>query len=482
MKKLLVLAMCGLITLNTVACGNNSKIIDQYDLLSKEEPITLTFWHYYAGAALETLTKNAKEFNETIGAQYGVTVEVISKPSIGDLEIELSESAQGVVYADEMPSMFLAYGDKILELQNLGVVSDMNSFFSEEDKEFLIEEFMEYGVINDEQAMLPVVKSTEVLYLNDTNFQKFTDVTKYSYEDLLTWEGLIEVAKSYYEYTDAMTPDIKNDGKAFFGMDSINNFITVSSVQKGVDMFDAENGKSNIDETILKEIFDYYMEAYALGYMDRIAKHGTDDIRSGDLLALIGSSAGFVYMPDWIETDGEKEEIEWKASEYPYFEDATPRVVSQGAGIGVSNISQQQQQASALFLNYFWKDNITFAIESAYVPVTKVFLEMDQETKNAMYDEYKINDKEIEVYEIVSNQIRDGLLYQSAPFEGSYIVRTEIGYLFEEFANKLRLKADEMIKDGTNRLDAINHLDLDGEFIEFMSKLNITLENKGVDQ
>lgn len=482
MKKILVTALCTMLAITSIGCGNKKEVDDQYNLLSKDEPITVTLWHYYAGSALETLTKNTDKFNETIGDEYGVKVQIVSKPSIGDLEIELSESAQGVVYAGEMPSMFLAYADKILELQELDVISDMNLFFSDEDKSLLIDDFLDYGVINDEQVMLPVVKSTEVLYLNDTYFNEFSEIAGYSYEDLLTWEGLLEVSKSYYDYTDGLTPNLENDGKAFFGMDSINNFITVSSMQKGQDIFDYENGKANLDETALREIFDYYMEAWAFCYMDGAAKYRTDDIRSGDLLAFIGSSAGFVYMPDWIEVDGDKEDIIWSVSQYPFYKEADHRVVSQGAGIAVSKISDQQQQACALFLNYFWEDNISFAIESAYVPVTKEFLEMDDDTKSTMYDKHELDESSVEVYELVAEQIEEGMLYQSMPFEGSYTVRTEIGYSFENTANDLREKANQYLMNGMSREEALKALDLEAEFLKMMDALNVTLESKGVNK
>ncbi len=482
MKKILVTALCTMLAITSVGCGNKTVADDQYDLLSKEEPITVTLWHYYAGSALETLAKNTDEFNETIGAEYGVKVQIVSKASIGDLEIELTESAQGVVYADEMPSMFLAYADKILELQELDVISDMNLFFSDEDKDLLIDDFMDYGVINDEQVMLPVVKSTEVLYLNETNFNEFAQESGYSQDDLLTWEGLLDVSKSYYEYTDAQTPDVDNDGKAFFGMDSINNFITVSSMQKGQDMFDADNGKANLDEAALREIFDYYMEAWAFGYLDGVAKYRTDDIRSGDLLAFIGSSAGFVYMPDWIEINGDKEDIQWSTSQYPYFKGSDHRVISQGAGIAVSKISEQQQQACALFLNYFWEDNTSFAIESAYVPVTKEFLEMDNDTKTAMFEKYDLQDNEVAVYDLVADQIEEGMLYQSMPFDGSYTVRTEIGYAFDNAATELREKVNSLLESGMSREEALDAMDLDLAFSTMMNALHVTLESKGVNK
>lgn len=479
MKKIAVSLILALSAITIVGCSSNSTS-EQYNLLSVDEPITVTLWHYYAGSALETLTKITDDFNQGIGAENGVKVQIVSKPSISDLEIELSESAQGVVYADEMPSMFLAYADKILELQEQGVISDMNQFFTEEDKDFLIEDFLHSGIINEEQVMMPVVKSTELMYLNDTTWNEFSNVYGYTYEDISTWDGILEVSKTYYDYTDELTPNIDNDGKAFFGMDSINNFIIVSSMQKNVDMFDAVNGKANIDEDVVREIFDFYMESWGMGYMDSIAKYRTDDIRSGNLMSFIGSSAGFVYMPEWMEVNGTKQDIQWKAIQYPYYNGGEHKVVSQGAGIAVSKISDQQQQACALFLNYFWEDNISFAIESAYVPVTNEFLNMSVDERNEKFDEQEFDEEIIRAYDLVSEQIENGMLYQSNPFYGSYIIRTEIGYSFEKTATNIRQIVLDKTKNGMSRQEAFNDIDLEKYYDEMMELFYKTLDSKGV--
>lgn len=453
---------------------------EQYSLLSKEDPIEVTLWHYYAGAAQENLNAIVADFNATVGAEQGVKVTNVSKPNIASLEIELNEAAQGVVYADAMPAMFLAYADKILELQDLGVISDMNEFFSEEDKEFLIEDFMISGLINDEQVMLPVVKSTEVMYINDTLWQEFATEAGFDDSNLKTFEGLYEVSKAYYEYTDAQTPNIANDGKAFFGMDSFSNFISVSSMQLGEDLYDADKGSANINEEVFRKFFDYYMEGYSLGYINNIASYRTDDIRAGDILAFLGSSAGFVYMPDWIEQNGDAVDIEWKALSYPYYEEGTPYVISQGAGIAVSKISEQQQQACALFLNFFWEDNVGFAIDSAYVPVTTEFLYSSDAEKTAIFNEYGLEENEISVYEIVLDQIGEGHLYQSMPFDGSYTVRTEITSAFEQTAGNIREVVREKISSGSSHDTVYDEIDMGLYFEMTMSSLYEVLSGKGV--
>lgn len=499
MRKFKILMITAMIALMQVGCSSDTQTTtntqtqndtqqtatqkddeQQYSQLSQDDPIEVTLWHYYAGSAASKLTEIVDEFNNSIGEEYGVTIVNVAKTSISELEIELTESAQGVVYADAMPSMFLAYADKVLELQELGVISDMNDFFTEEDKAFLINDFMVSGNINGEQTVLPVVKSTELLYMNKTSWDKFAGEFGFVDEDLATWEGLMDVSRVYYEYTDGLTPNTPNDGKAFFGMDSLNNFIAVSNMQHGVDIYDAENAQANIDLDVMKKVFDYYMEAVAMGYCDSIGKYRTDDIRAGDILCFIGSSAGYVYMPEWIEVDGQAQEIEWESLQYPYFEDENLVVVSQGAGIAVSKISQQQQQACALFLNFFWEDNIDFALDSAYTPVTTGFIESTDEEKSKIYSERNFEENVIKTYELIIEQIEGGHLYQSMPFEGSYTIRTELGNIFEQTSLNIRDMVNGKISSGVSRKEVMSTINLDEQLNNMIESFFITIENKGV--
>ena len=69
---------------------------------------------------------------------------------------------------------------------------------------------------NGEMKLFPVAKSTEVLVLNETDWNSFAQETGASKESLATMEGLVDTAKRYYEWSDGKTPEIANDGKAFF--------------------------------------------------------------------------------------------------------------------------------------------------------------------------------------------------------------------------------------------------------------------------
>ena len=73
--------------------------------------------------------------------------------------------------------------------------------------------------------------------INATDWQTFADATGASLDELSTLEGVTETAKRYYEWTDSLTPDVPDDGKAFYGRDSMSNYFIIGMKQMGVDAF-----------------------------------------------------------------------------------------------------------------------------------------------------------------------------------------------------------------------------------------------------
>lgn len=470
--------VCGLLSLFLVFVLGGCTSQDD-SLLDPSKPITITFWHYYGDYVTAQLTEIVDEFNETVGKEHGVIVETVGKPSIAQLEIELSEAAQGVIYSDPMPDMFLAYPDKILELQQQDIVTDLNLYLTEEDTSHIITTFLESGLINDQQVMLPVVKSTELLYLNDTYWQPFAQQYGYSYEDFSTWERILVVAEDYYSYSDGLTPDIPGDGKALFGLDSLENFIVVSSKQLGVDIFDAASATAVLDSQVLEQIFTTYAKAMSLGYFDSVGQFRSDDIRSGDIIGYVGSSASYAYIPDWVEDDGEKVDIAWVPLPYPSFEGCTPYVLSQGAGVAISTNSEQSQEASALFLNFFLDYNVAFALKSAYVPVTTDFL-LAEEDMLALLAPYELEDNELQVYSLVLDQVEQDVLYQTSAFDGSYTVRSELANSLAQLTTACQERADYLFDSGLTEEAVLETLDLHQQCSNALSTVRSILEQQGI--
>ena len=112
-------------------------------------------------------------------------------------------------------------------------------------------------------------------------------------EQLATWEGLCEVAHAYYDWTDAQT-EAPHDGKAFFGRDAFANYMLIGSLQLGVEMFQVEQGEMtlHIDEAVMRRLWDNYVVPYASGHYGAYGRFRSDDVKTGQLVALVGSTSG----------------------------------------------------------------------------------------------------------------------------------------------------------------------------------------------
>lgn len=89
------------------------------------------------------------------------------------------------------------------------------------------------------------------MLLNTTDWEPFAKAMKVTTDDLKTTEGITKVAKKYYEWTDAKTPNTPNDGKAFYGRDSMSNYFVIGMKQMGQELFRVKDGKVtvNVDKT-----------------------------------------------------------------------------------------------------------------------------------------------------------------------------------------------------------------------------------------
>lgn len=196
-------------------------------------------------------------------------VESSSQGTVNDLETNVLASANGEVGASDMPNIFSAYADTAYTLDQMGLVMDLSDYLTKEERLAYIDNYLDEGDFSGDGSIkiLPVAKSTELLFLNDTDWRAFSDATGASYEDLSTIEGLVSTAEMYYNWTDEQTPE-KNDGRALFGRDAMANYLLLGAKQLGSPIFNTENGKMslNFDKEVMRKLWDNYYLPYVKGY------------------------------------------------------------------------------------------------------------------------------------------------------------------------------------------------------------------------
>ena len=206
-KRITALASAAALTLSLAACGGSAVSGPKNTAPTNAKPVTITVWSYYNGDQLETFSKLVDEFNATVGKEQNITVEASSQGSVNDLETNVLAAAEGKVGAAEMPNIFSAYADTCYAVDQMGLVADLSGYLTDEEKAAFPESYLTEGDFDDNGTIkiFPVAKSTELLFLNDTDWQAFADAAGVRYEDLATMEGLTAAAEKYYNWTDAQT-------------------------------------------------------------------------------------------------------------------------------------------------------------------------------------------------------------------------------------------------------------------------------------
>lgn len=431
------------------ACGTNRE---------QKEPVTLTIWHVYGGQTDSPLNDMIDEFNQTIGKEEGIYVQVASVTNTNTIHEDVLAAANQDPGAAKLPDLFVSYPKTVLAMPDENILVDYLDYFSEEELEMYLPEFLEEGNINGKQMILPMAKSTEIMYINKTAFDRFADETGSGLEDLNTWEGLYETAEKYTAWTDAQTPDVPNDGKPFFVHDYHFNYFQVGTESLGEDFFDGNT-------IAFGEKFEQAWEAYA-----NAALHGavwlengyaTEALRTGDAIVSVASSASILYYSDVVTyPDNNSEQIEIIARPCPVFRDGEKLVMQRGAGICTVKSTQEKEKAACKFLKWLTEPekNVEFVTQAGYMPVTQEAFDtyLPEAVENLEDPKYK------ELYQAFQETQREYEFY-TPPQLTTYL---ELEMDFEE---NVRL----LLRAGRNSLLAqgMKEIDLAGKSCEVLEQL-----------
>ena len=439
-------------------CGSSGKTSVKLD---PAHPVSLTVWHYYNGAQQATFDTLVEEFNATVGQEQGIYVEGYSQGSVSDLEEAVSAALRGDVGASDFPDIFSSYADTAYAVQKEDKLADLTQYFTEEELNSYVDSYISEGYFNDDGALylMPVAKSTEILLLNKTDWEPFAEATGSTLEELKTPEGIIRVAERYYDWTDSQTPEIPNDGKAFYGRDSMSNYFVIGMKQMGQEIFQVKDGEVtlNTDRESLHRLWENYYVPYVKGYFGAYGRFRSDDVKTGDILAYTGSTSSSMYFPDAIEKDDGSYPIECIAMEAPVLEGGESVRVQQGAGMAVTKSDTQHEYAASVFLKWFTQkeNNMRFVCDSGYMPVLK-----EANSVEALDDVIRENNLEIsnKTYDCLKTILQDAdtaQYYTSKNFDNGYQTRKVLDYNLSDRAVADKEAVDEAIAAGEDREEVL---------------------------
>lgn len=386
--------------------------------LDPDKPVTLTMWHVYGAQARSPMNILIDRFNQTVGKEQGIIINVTSVSSTWNIHDELVASASEEPGSEELPDLFTCYPKTLAIIGNSRVL-DWKKYFSEEELQNYVPAFLEEGMMDGALYGFPFAKSTNLLYVNDTLFEPFSRETGISYADLSTLEGVFRASARYYEWS---------GGKSFFMYDDWMHYAILNSESLGEPFFEKENIRW--DNPALLKLWRPLVKASVNGQLWLNPGYNSTVMMMGEVVCGVGSSAAVLYYNDTLTLkDNSTLPLRLTILPDPRFEGAKRLDIQRGSSLYARASTPKKEYAAAVFCKWLTSPEINFslAVQGGYMPVQK---EAFQRLKQAEYADFS-HDRYKQAYKVLLS------LYETSTFV-SVPAFENYGELEKQFGAALR--------------------------------------------
>lgn len=479
-KRAFTLLLAGVLAAGTLLGGCTAQ---KKSPLDPKDPVTITIWNYYNGPQLSAFDALIDAFNNSVGKEKGIYAVGYSKGSVSDLETAVQDSLSGKVGAEPMPDLFSSYADTAYSMEKAGALANLSDYFTQEELDAYIPEYVEEGRIAADGSLriFPVAKSTEIMMLNKTDWDAFAGATGVELSQLATIEGVVEVAKTYYQWTDSLTPDIPDDGKAFYGRDAVANYFFVGAQQQGQPLLEVSDDHADIhaDKDVIRRLWDNYYVPMVSGWFGAYGKFRSDDAKTGDLLTYTGSTASVGYFPSKVENETESYPIDYLVLPAPIFAGGEKVAVQQGAGMVVTKSDVRRETAAVEFLRWFTRteNNVLFGAGSGYLPVLKESQNIDAFQKVVEENNITMNPITDTCIRYVVEEMGDYTYFSPKTFTNSSAVRSVLEHHLTDKAQEDLEAINASVAAGRRREDVLKNYVNDTAFAHWYAEFLLRLKD-----
>ena len=399
MKKFISLLLC---LLSIMACLSGCA---ESNKPSAGNPVVLTMWHVYGSQTESPLNAAIDVFNSTVGKKNGVAINVVSVTSSSAIDKALAASANGEPGAENLPDLFTAY-PRVAEIVGADKLLAWDSYFTKEELAAFHSEFLSEGYFDSGLLMLPIAKSTEAFYLNQTLFDRFSADSGVTVDDLATIDGMLNTAKAYYDWS---------GGQNFMQFNDFYHYAYVGMKAFGSDFI--IDGKLQLNDTFEK-VWTPLAEAAIYGGVCLDDGYAASRWKTAEIISNIGSTADVLYQPhEVIYADNTAEPITAIALPYPVFNEETTGVVYRGGGLfAVRSSDERKNYGAYLFAKWLTdgENNLDFVTKAGYLPVT------DQALDTLLHDVSIVENKDYHsLYNAVDTMVQNYEMYALPLYDGA---------------------------------------------------------------
>lgn len=396
MKRIVSLLLCVVMALSLlVGCGAKN-----------DEPVTLTIWHVYGSQTESPLNDVIDEFNATVGQEQKIFINVTSVTDSGDIDEMLTAALTKQPGAMSLPDLFTAY-PRVQEQFGAAQLLDWSQYMKEDELTVYRQDFLSEGWFGDKLLMLPIAKSSELLFVNRTLFDDFSADTGVTMDCFNDMESLAAACDAYYDWS---------DGKTMFQINDFYHYFLANMTGLG-ERF-VVNGKMNVDSDAFAAAFAPVAQAAIYGGLCVGDGYASDRWKTGEVICNIGSTAGILYLRDYVTyEDNTTRDVETNVLPYPCLTGADPTVVQRGGGLFAVKSDDERKNKAAVFAQWIAEQqhNLDFVTPSGYLPVTNDgFTALFGDLTSVENEKYRM------LYSAVSEQYDGGYSFCSLPlYEGA---------------------------------------------------------------
>ena len=439
MKKLLALLLISALLCGALAGCSSSP-------LDPQNPVTLTMWHVYGSNTESPLNDIIKEFNSTVGKEKGIIISVTSVTNSSAIDEMLISSINNEPGAIALPDLFTAY-PRIAEKFEDGQLLNWEDYLSDDELAAYHKDFLAEGYFDEALLMIPIAKSSELLFINKTLFDRFAAENGLTDECLTDIEQLMNACNLYYDWS---------GGKTMFQINDFYHYFLSNMEGLGEEFI--VDGKINVDSDAFERVLAPIAEAGIHGGLNVGNGYASSRWKTGEIIGNLGSTADILYLRDYVTyDDNSTEDIELSVLPYPNVSGADSSVVLRGGGLfAVKSEDTKKNEAAAIFAKWIAEKqhNLDFVTSAGYIPVcTEAMSELFSDLTVVENEKYQM------LYSAIAQQQKAEYTYCSVPlFSGSADVQSDFEELIASTLATAHSEYRRRVEAGENSETVMNEL------------------------
>ncbi|MGM9568898.1 MAG: ABC transporter substrate-binding protein [Phascolarctobacterium sp.] len=440
MKRILtLLLLCVAIALT--GCGNNS------NKLNPNNPVTLNMWHVYGSQTKSPLNDAIQHFNETEGKQKGVVVKVVSVSNSSAIDKALLASATKEPGSVPMPDLFTAY-PRIMTKLDTKLLLPWEKYLSKEDLAVYRSDFLKEGNYKNHLYMLPIAKSTELLFINQTFMDRFLTANGLEQANLADYDTLFELCQRYYQWS---------GGKQMFQINDFYHYFLTNMNALGEDFI--KDGKPNFTSPTFWRIYEPMAKAAIVGGLCTEKGYASDRWKTGEVISNVGSTAGILYLRDYVtHADNTREAIATSFLPCPTFKEAKHKHILLQRGTGLFALKNQEERknlAAAVFAKWIAQkeNNLAFVTRAGYLPVHKDAMQQLMAKPEAVE-----NKKYRQLYTVLQKVEKDATYLPLPLYEQAGQTQAALEKNLKQLLTKAHLEYEQRVKADEAQATVLNEL------------------------